>query len=163
MYTYIRAKFYFLPQKCKVLRNLGGLKEKLQPAAQRQQVFSKPGTEGLDPKWVKVAVTELIVQQIHGTSGVLSTLHLPVCRPGLSISCHSRPHQQHVHITRLSAKQPMRLSSSLSIIFVSLFHLENILAQRNKETWARMAPRQAFTPVHGHKILNRCCSCHSPK
>lgn len=29
MYTYIRAKSYFLPQKCKVLRNLGGLKEKL--------------------------------------------------------------------------------------------------------------------------------------
>lgn len=29
MYTYIRDKSYFLPQKCKVLRNLGGLKEKL--------------------------------------------------------------------------------------------------------------------------------------
>lgn len=77
-------------------------------------------------------------------AGVLSLLHLPFSGSRLSISCHSPAHQQCVHITRLSAKQLMRLGSKLSVIFVSLLCLGNILAPRNKETWATMAQSQAF-------------------
>lgn len=70
--------------------------------------------------------------------------------PGLSISCHWSPHQPGAYITGLSARLLMRLGSSLSIIFVSLLHSGNILAQRNKETWAMMVRSQAFPPAHGH-------------
>lgn len=73
-------------------------------------------------------------------------------RPGLSISCHSTAHQPGAHITRLSARLLMRLGSSLSIIVVSLLHSGNILAQRNKETWAMMVRSQEFPPVHEHDL-----------
>lgn len=109
-----------------------------------QQVPSQPGKECLDHEWVKVAAPVLGALHKQRVSGVLSLLHLPVSQSRLSISCHSPAHQQRVHITRLSAKQLMRLGSTLSIIFVSLLCLGNILAQRNKETWATMAQSQAF-------------------
>lgn len=70
--------------------------------------------------------------------------------PRLSISCHWSAHQPGAYITGLSARLLMRLGSSLSIIFVSLLHSGNILAQRNKETWAVMVPSQAFPRVYGH-------------
>lgn len=73
--------------------------------------------------------------------------------PGLSISCHRSAHQPGAYITRLSARLLMRLGSSPSIILVSLLLSGNILAQRNKETWAMMVHSQAFPPVHGHRIL----------
>lgn len=73
-------------------------------------------------------------------------------RPGLSISCHSTAHQPGAHITRLSSRLLMRLGSSLSIIVVSLLHSGNILAQRNKETWAMMVRSQEFPPVHEHDL-----------
>lgn len=73
--------------------------------------------------------------------------------PGLSISCHRSAHQPGAYITRLSASLLMRLGSSPSIILVSLLHSGNILAQRNKETWAMMVHSQAFPPVHGHRLF----------
>lgn len=73
--------------------------------------------------------------------------------PGLSISCHRSAHQPGAYITKLSARLLMRLGSSPSIILVSLLHSGNILAQRNKETWATMVHSQAFPPVHGHRLL----------
>lgn len=89
---------------------------------------------------------------INSASGVLSMLPLP-CLPVLCcqspVTC---PHiSSIVHITRLSAKQLMRLGSKLSIIFASLLCSRNILAHRNKETWTTMAYSQAFTLVHGYK------------
>lgn len=73
--------------------------------------------------------------------------------PGLSITCHRSAHQPGAYITRLSASLLMRLGSSPSIILVSLLHSGNILAQRNKETWAMMVHSQAFPPVHGHTLF----------
>lgn len=83
----------------------------------------------------------------------------PYPSPGLSISCQSSAHQPGAHITRLSARLLMRLGSSLSIIFVSLLHSGNILAPRNKETWAMVVHSQEFPPVQGHMISHKHRSC----
>ena len=127
----------------------------LQPQPRASVCFPcPPGTVCLDREWVKVAarclehcISSTCVRRSKHPSSSLSP------GPRLSISCHLPAHQQRVHITRLSAKQLMRLGSRLSIIFVSLRRSGNILVQRNKETWATMARSQAFTPVHENKIL----------
>lgn len=76
-------------------------------------------------------------QRVSDTPSILHLPYLPV------LGCQSAVTSPHIskraHITRLSAKQLMRLGSRLSIIFVSLCRSGNILAQRNKEAWPTMA------------------------
>ena len=93
-------------------------------------------------------------------SDVPSILHLPYLPVLGCQSAVTSPHiSKRAHITRLSAKQLMRLGSRLSIIFVSLCRSGNILAQRNKEAWATMARCQAGTPVREYKIFKEPWSC----
>lgn len=114
-----------------------------------RQVFSQPGTVCPDRERVKAAAPVLGALQTRRASGAVSMLRLPsLPAPGCQ-SAVTRP-----HISRLSAKQLMRLSSELSIIFVSLLRSGNILAQRNKETWA-ITTQSGIPPVHGHQILKR--------
>lgn len=99
-------------------------------------------------------------QRVSDTPSILHLPYLPV------LGCQSAVTSPHIskraHITRLSAKQLMRLGSRLSIIFVSLCRSGNILAQRNKEAWATMARCQAGTPVRGYKIFSEPWSCLTP-
>ena len=96
-------------------------------------------------------------QRVSDVPNILHLPYLPV------LGCQSAVTSPHIskraHITRLSAKQLMRLGSRLSIIFVSLCRSGNILAQRNKEAWATMARCQAGTPVREYKIFKEPWSC----
>lgn len=143
VYVNVIVKTYILPQKCKARAPWKDYR-RATTCSPGEQVLSQPGKGCLDHEWVKMAAPVLGALHKQHVSGILSLLHLPVSQSWLSISCHSPAHQQRVHITRLSAKQLMRLGSKLSIIFVSLLCLGNILAQRNKETWATMAQSQAI-------------------
>lgn len=116
---------------------------------------SQPGAQQLHPEWWKVA-GPVSASHMNGMPDVPGKFHL-LCIPGLG--CQSAVTRPHISRARTSAvlahhgavtRLLMRLGSSLPIIFVSLLHSENILAQGNKETWAMMVHRQEFPPGPGH-------------